>query len=133
MAMPALASIEDLALFPNLRDLDLSKLTGALAAASALVRAYTRVGKPDGWVNTDNTLQAVPDPVVQATLFIARRVVLMPESGVSEETAGPFTVRRDNSLFLSVTEKTLLAQWSTSGGGAISITTCGPLSDGVPL
>lgn len=106
---PTLATAQDMTQFPSL---PAAKVTGALVAASALVRSYTRSGKPDGWVNVDGSLQEVPDEVKQATMFIARRVALMPDSGATQESAGPFAVTRDNGMWLGATEKMLLARWA---------------------
>lgn len=110
------------------------KLVGAVAAASALVRSYaTRApGYPNGWVADDGTLSPVPDGVVEATYLVARRAALMSDSAAQDETAGPFSVRRDSSVWLSGMEKIMLKPWSDAGGYR-SITTTGPLGTGGPL
>lgn len=113
MALPPLAGLDDLAQFTGLANVSEERKAGALVAASALVRTYTRFGRPDGWVDEDGVLLGdIPDEVVQAVIFIARRVALMPESGVTDEAAGPFSVKRDSSMWMSSTEKALLEPWA---------------------
>lgn len=122
--MRSLAEPQDLAPFLGGAVVPEEKLAAALAAASSLVRSYTR--QPEGWATG-----IVPDPVFQAVLFIARRVALMPEGATGDETVGPFSVKRDSSMWLSATEKILLAPFM--GHASITtVTTVGPTGIGWP-
>lgn len=122
--MRPLAQPQDLAPFLGDAVVPEEKLTAALAAASSLVRAYTR--QPEGWATGE-----IPDPVFQATLFVARRVALMPEASTGDETVGPFSVKRDASMWLSATEKILLAPYM-GHSSVTSIGTVGPTGIGWP-
>lgn len=122
--MRSLAEPQDLA--PHIGDAEVpeEKLTAALAAASSLVRTYTR--RPEGWATGE-----IPDPVFQATLFIARRVALMPEASTGDEVVGPFQVKRDTSMWLSSTEKILLAPYRASTVGSMGLSgPVGPMHGG---
>ena len=99
-----------------------AKALTALVAASSLVRAHIR--RERGWVNDDNTLQAVPDQVRDATCLIARRIALMPDDAVTDQTAGPFTVKRGTGAYVSATERTLLAPYCS---GVTTMTVAGPI------
>jgi hypothetical protein len=116
--MRLLAEPQDLAPFLGDAQVAEDKLVAALGAASSLVRAYTR--RLDGWVSGE-----IPDPIHQATLFIARRVALMPDGGTGDETVGPYTVKRDTSMWLSATEKLLLDPYRPAGIQSVSLS--GPL------
>lgn len=116
--MRLLAEAQDLAPYLGTAQVAEEKVISALAAASSLVRAYTR--RLDGWVTGE-----IPDPIHQATLFIARRVALMPDGGTGDETVGPYTVKRDTSMWLSATEKLLLDPWRPAGVQSMGVS--GPL------
>lgn len=124
MDLPVLASPQDLAdRYPGLGEP--SELLGPLAAASALARAYTK--RPTGWVDENGELTEVPDAVFEAVLLIARRVALMPTVEATEETAGPFSVKRDSSMWLSTAEKILLDTAMNTSGAVTSMTVQGPV------
>ncbi|MER5671155.1 hypothetical protein [Pseudonocardia alni] len=120
--LPPLARDGDLAPFLSGTALPTGRAFAALSAASSLVRAYC--GRT--WVTDSGELETVPDPVVQATVFIARRVALISDEGASSETAGPFSVRRDTGMWMSATERLLLDPYRISSG-VTSMSTRGPL------
>lgn len=114
MALPVLATLAKLREWVTVTQASDAKCNSALAAASALVRSYTE--RPNGWVKTDGTLDVVPDPVAEATVNVARRRALSPDDGVTDESAGPFSVKRDTGLWLSATDKLLLDYYRHSAG-----------------
>ncbi|MGH3992726.1 MAG: hypothetical protein ACRDSN_09735, partial [Pseudonocardiaceae bacterium] len=69
-------------------------------------------------------LDTVPDPVVEATINVARRRAVTPDDGTTDESAGPFSVKRDTGLWLSATDKLLLDHYRHSAG-VTSMTTRG--------
>lgn len=137
MALPPLASPVDL--YQWIPDtVDPAKVYAALVSASALVRAYTE--RPTGWVTDTGQLETVPDPVIEATVNVARRRTLTPDDGTIEQSAGPFSVKRDTGLWLSATDRLLLDRYRTSAGvtsmGTRSVFGTNPdvitVSDGLP-
>ncbi|MGH4013167.1 MAG: hypothetical protein ACRDSL_04395 [Pseudonocardiaceae bacterium] len=123
MALPALASLGSLRVWVTITQASDTKCTAALASASALVRSYT--DRPTGWVNPGTgQLDTVPDPVVEATINVARRRAVTPDDGTTDESAGPFSVKRDTGLWLSATDKLLLDHYRHSAG-VTSMTTRG--------
>lgn len=125
MALRALASVMDVREWVTVTQASDSKVISALASASILVRAYTE--RPTGWVDED-----VPEPVREATVNIARRRAMTPDSGVTEESAGPFSVKRDTGLWLSATDRILLDCYRASAG-VTSMTTRGVFGDAEDL
>jgi hypothetical protein len=109
--LPPLADVNDLELLLSSAQIGTDRAVAAVAAASALVRAYTR----NSWTD-EITANAVPDPVQQATLNIARRVYLAPDDNVTAETTGPYSVTRSGGLWLSSTDRMLLAGYRRGGG-----------------
>lgn len=139
MALPALATLDDLRVWVTVAQASDVKASAALLSASTLVRSYTE--RPTGWVDADTgELETVPDPVVEATVNVARRRALTPDDGTTDESAGPFSVKRDTGLWLSATDRLLLDHYRHTAG-VTSMTTRGVLgshldvvtvSDGLP-
>lgn len=114
MSLPMLASLDDLRVWVTPAQADDDKALAALASASALVRSY--VERPTGWVDDAGQLEEVPDPVVEATVNVARRRALTPDDGTTDQSAGPFSIKRDTGLWLSATDRLLLDYYRASAG-----------------
>ena len=122
--LPPLASLVELRGWVTEAQAGDDKAHAALVSASALVRSYC-AGRLNGWVNaTTGLLEKVPDPVREATVNVARRRALAPDDGVVDQTAGPFAVKRDTGLWLSATDKALLAPYRS---GVTAMAVAGPI------
>jgi hypothetical protein len=90
-----------------------------LADASALVRSEF----PDVDARiTSNVLDAVAVQSVVANMV--KRALLVPDAGVSSQTAGPFAVsysNPDGSLYLRGAERAILGLGTVSASGARSV------------
>jgi hypothetical protein len=102
MPLPALAQPGDLAALLSGIALDPARAMAAIATASALVRSYTQ----QDWLDLP-----VPDAIQVAVLNVARRVYVQPDDNVTQETMGPFSVTRSGGLWLSNTDRMLLAPY----------------------
>lgn len=129
MALPPLASVEDLALELGL-DLDLddenvvARAEAVLRKASTLVRSY----KGQTWVDEAGDLEHdIPDPVGEVVTSVAARVLRNPK-GVVQEMTGPFERSFGSAaaegLFLTKSEKAMLDGGTTArpGLGTIHLT-----------
>lgn len=108
MALPALATVEDLAAWLD-ESIDPTdpRALAVLRMASARVRSYT--GRT--WVDDSGDLTDVPDEVWSVTVQVAARAYTNP-SGIVQETTGPFTARwpeeHGQVLFLTAAEQAAL-------------------------
>ncbi|MCA1675359.1 MAG: hypothetical protein LC799_25285, partial [Actinobacteria bacterium] len=89
-----LAGLDDLRVWVSEDQADDGKALAALGSASTLVRVYTE--RFEDWGLAD-----APDAVREATVNVARRRALTPENGITDQSAGPFSVKRDTGLWLS--------------------------------
>lgn len=108
MTLPSLATVGDLQDRLGESITDTAQADALLDYASALVRAYT--GRT--YVDDDgNLVDPLPDGVVQVTVEMVFRAVTNP-SGVTQDTAGPFTVSfgadAAQRIYLTKADKTIL-------------------------
>lgn len=125
--LPAFATIDDLAarLPSDIAGPDDARAQAALDDASALVRSYA--GK--SWVTDDVLDSDVPDIIVTVTVRCALRSFTNP-SGVSQESAGPFSASYANSssdVYLTAAEKAQVRKAAGRTGIAPLPTTRGDL------
>lgn len=108
MALPTLATVDDVQTFVPTVMLDATQTDALLRLASAQARAYTGCR----WANEDGTaLEDVPDGVPEVVASIVARAILNPR-GVTQETAGPYTVSYGSDaaarIYLAGTDKAIL-------------------------
>lgn len=109
MALPSLATVEDLAVWVDEPLLpDDPRALAVLRMASARVRSYT--GRT--WVDADSgELTDIPEEVWSVVVQVAARGWLNP-TGIVQDTTGPFTVRypeeHGQGIFLTDSEKAQL-------------------------
>lgn len=130
MTLPSFATIDDLAarIPAGIAGGDDARAQAALDDVSSLIRAHA--GKT--WVTEDAIDADVPDIVTTVCLRAAQRAFTNP-SGVTSESAGPFSTSYANSssdVYLTAQEKTLVRQAAGKSSVSVIQTTRGDLETG---
>lgn len=133
MALPTLATVDDLERRLGQPISDRDQAEALLEYASALIRGYT--GRT--YVDDDGDLvDPLPDGVTQVCVEMVFRAITNP-SGVTQDTAGPFSVSFGSEaaqrVYLQSSEKDELAPIRRRGGLGVISTTRGPLETGTVL